>query len=256
MVRLFVGELLGTFMLSATLNLMTKYFTEGPQLDLIKVVFGLFVAIKIAGKLSGAHLNPGISLTFTINDFINGKVQPLPNYLKMLAGQIVGAFIPPIICSLLKGQALKLTISPDATYLTAFVAEFIGCVLFYSVVLLQSKEKEDLHSGDESISGLIVALSLGAGAAIAGNISGAGLNPAIGTALNTVGYFWTGYDSTYIKDLPIYIFAPILASAVANVLVIFIFQTKQKNLEKKNSALSNCLVTKDSSYATQTDLIK
>lgn len=246
MVRLFVGEVLGTFMLSATLNLMTKYFTNGPQLDLIKVVFGLFVAIKIAGKLSGAHLNPGISLTFTINHYYTGKVQPLSNYLIMLAGQLVGAFIPPIICSLLKGQALKLSINHDATYLTAFIAECIGCVLFYSVVLLQSKEKEDLHSGDESISALIVALSLGAGAAIAGNVSGAGLNPAIGLALNTVGFFWTDYDSLYIKDLPIYIFAPLLAAPIANFLVIFVFQTESKKEELPES-LSRSLVTKKSS---------
>lgn len=247
--RLFVGEFLGTFMLSSTLNLMTRYFTDGPQLDLIKVVFGLFVAIKISGKLSGAHLNPGISMTFLINQVINNKLEPAAHYFKMLAGQLLGAFIPPIICNLLKGQALKLEIDNEATYLTAFIAEMVGCVIFYSVVLLQSKEKEDLHSGDESVSALIVALSLGAGAAIAGNVSGAGLNPAIGLALNTISFLWSDFDFNSIKYLPIYIFAPFAASAISNALVILVFQTSHMHNEESTQVkdIEEALKTRRSS---------
>jgi glycerol uptake facilitator-like aquaporin len=72
-------------------------------------------------------------------------------------------------------------------------------------------------TNDNSISTLIIALSLFASSSLAGNISGGCLNPAIGFAHNFVRLLVTG-DVTECKYLWIYILGPALGGILGSLL--------------------------------------
>ena len=93
--------------------------------------------------------------------------------------------------------------------------EMIGSTVFYSMILFQSKSDMDLYSNDEVISSSIVAVGLAGAISIAGNQSGAGLNPVISISQNIFSYINTKKSEEF-NNLTIYIFAPLIASFLSN----------------------------------------
>ncbi|MDD3905706.1 MAG: aquaporin family protein [Candidatus Omnitrophica bacterium] len=96
----FIGEFFGTMVLvllgnGVVANALLKK-SKGENSGWMVIAsgwgFGVGVAVYIAGWISGAHLNPAITLGF----FVIGKIAPkeIPHYL---AGQILGAFIGAVI---------------------------------------------------------------------------------------------------------------------------------------------------------------
>src|SRR5437764_14370896 len=92
----FLGEFIGTALL-ITLGdgvvanvLLTK--TKGNNSGWIVITFGwaiaVFSGVFVAGKVSGAHLNPAVSIALAYLGQI--KMEDLPLYL---GGQIVGAML-------------------------------------------------------------------------------------------------------------------------------------------------------------------
>jgi glycerol uptake facilitator-like aquaporin len=70
MIKLFLGELIGTFFFIAivivTIDTKKKGYFSG--LDWLKIAFGLAAAIILVGTITGANLNPAISCALYLND--------------------------------------------------------------------------------------------------------------------------------------------------------------------------------------------
>ena len=104
----FLGELVGTFLLvffgcSAVATAVT--FDAPVGLFQVAAVWGLglTVSIFLTGSLSGAHLNPAISLAFTMTGDL-----PRRMLLPYVAAQFIGAFLAAVCVYALFGGAIRL----------------------------------------------------------------------------------------------------------------------------------------------------
>ena len=203
--RLF-SELLGTFFLvlvAAGGGMMGEAFPNTISRTAAVVAPGLMVMaiIMFMGKVSGAHLNPAVSIAFSLRgDFPWRRV---PGYIVV---QLVGATLACLF--------LRWVIDVSATYgsnypasdfsaADAFLMEAVLTLGLVSVIL-------GTASGAQNI-GIVGAIGVGAYIAVAGlwgsPISGASMNPARTFGPDLVGADFTSYW--------VYVAGPILGAALA-----------------------------------------
>ena len=203
--RLF-SELLGTFFLvlvAAGGGMMGQAFPDTISRTAAVVAPGLMVLaiILFMGKVSGAHLNPAVSIAFSLRgDFPWRRV---PGYVVV---QLVGATLACLF--------LRWAIDVSATYGSnypasgfsagnAFLMETVLTLGLVSVIL-------GTASGAQNI-GVFGALGVGAYIALAGlwgsPISGASMNPARTFGPDLVGTDFTSYW--------VYVAGPILGATLA-----------------------------------------
>jgi aquaporin Z len=203
--RLF-SELLGTFFLvlvAAGGGMMSQAFPHTISRTAAVVAPGLMVMaiILFMGKVSGAHLNPAVSLAFAARgDFPWRRV---PGYV---AVQLLGATLAAwFLHAVINVSATYGSNYPAANYSSAaaFWMEFILTLGLVSVIL-------GTASGAQNI-GIIGAIGVGGYIALAGlwgsPISGASMNPARTFGPDLIGRDWTGYW--------VYVAGPIAGAAVA-----------------------------------------
>jgi len=189
--RLF-SELLGTFFLvlvAAGGGMMGHAFPDTISRTAAVVAPGLMVMgiILFMGKVSGAHLNPAVSVAFALRgDFPWRRV---PGYVVV---QLVGATLACLFLhAVINVSATYGSNYPAASYSTsdAFLMEAVLTLGLVSVIL-------GTASGAQSI-GVFGALGVGAYIALAGlwgsPISGTSMNPARTFGPDLVGKDFTSY---------------------------------------------------------------
>jgi aquaporin Z len=189
--RLF-SELLGTFFLvlvAAGGGMMGQAFPNTISRTAAVVAPGLMVMaiILFMGKVSGAHLNPAVSIAFSLRgDFPWRRV---PGYI---AVQLIGATLAALFLRAVIGVSATYGSNyPAAGYSAgdAFVMEAVLTLGLVSVIL-------GTASGAQNV-GLFGALGVGAYIALAGlwgsPISGASMNPARTFGPDLVGTDFTSY---------------------------------------------------------------
>jgi aquaporin Z len=189
--RLF-SEVFGTFFLvlvAAGGGMMGQAFPDTISRTAAVVAPGLMVLAIILsmGKVSGAHLNPAVSIAFSLRgDFPWRRV---PGYI---VAQLVGATLAALFLTAVIGVSAKFGSNyPAAGYsdVTAFVMEAVLTLGLVSVIL-------GTASGAQNI-GLFGAFGVGAYIALAGlwgsPISGASMNPARTFGPDLIGADFTGY---------------------------------------------------------------
>jgi aquaporin Z len=212
--RRIFSEVLGTFFLvlvAAGGGMMGHAFPGMIGRSAAVVAPGLMVMaiILFMGKISGAHLNPAVSIAFALRrDFPWRRV---PGYI---VAQLVGATLAALF--------LHAVINVSATYgsnypahgysnMAAFWMELILTVGLVSVIL-------GTASGAQNV-GIIGALGVGAYIALAGlwgsPISGASMNPARTFGPDLVSTTFTGYW--------VYVAGP-LAGAILAVGIAFVLR--------------------------------
>ena len=171
----YVAELIGTFALvfCGTGAIIINQETRGTiQHSGISITFGLIVMAMIyaLGGISGAHLNPAVSIAFTI-----AKRFPLKLLFPYIISQCSGAILASLIlrCLFPLNQLLGATI-PHGSDLQSFVLEFIlSFFLMLVIINVATGSKEQ---------GMFAGLSIGSTvlleAMFAGPICGASMNPA------------------------------------------------------------------------------
>jgi aquaporin Z len=203
--RLF-SELLGTFFLvlvAAGGGMMSQAFPNTISRSAAVVAPGLMVlgVILFMGKVSGAHLNPAVSLAFAVRgDFPWRRV---PGYVVI---QLVGAALAALF--------LKAVVHVSATYGSnypasgysawdAFLMETVLTLGLVSVILGTASGAQNL--------GIVGAFGVGAYIALAGlwgsPISGTSMNPA-----RTFGPDLVGRD---FSDYWVYIAGPLAGALIA-----------------------------------------
>jgi aquaporin Z len=223
--RLF-SELLGTFflvMVAAGGGMMGAAFPNTISRTAAVVSPGLMVMaiIMFMGKVSGAHLNPAVSIAFALRrDFPWRRV---PGYIVV---QLVGATLAALVLHAL----IDVSAVQGSNYLasgfsagTGFWMELLLTFGLVSVIL-------GTASGAQNI-GIIAALAVGAYIALAGlwgsPISGASMNPARTFGPDLVGGKFTDYW--------VYVAGPIVGGALA-VAVAFVLRGSGGGLSGSGAA--------------------
>jgi aquaporin NIP len=167
----------------------------------IALTFGLVVLAMIytVGDVSGAHLNPAVTLGF----FAAGRcgLTTVPGYI---ASQLLGAITASLLLRFLfpQNETLGVTL-PAGSVMQSFVLEAILTFILMWVILSVSTGAKEKGI----TAGIAVGSVIGLEAMFAGPICGASMNPARSAAPALV--------AMHFQNLWIYLVAPVLGALIA-----------------------------------------
>ncbi len=200
----YFAEFLGTFALVfAGTGAIIINDTAGGAISHVGIAlsFGLIVMAMIYtfGDISGAHLNPAVTL-----GFITARRMRAGEGVRYIGSQIIGAVAASSVLHLLFPNHVSLGITlPAGSAMQSFVLEFLLTALLMLVILNVSVgAKEKGITAGIAIGGVIALEAM-----FAGPICGASMNPARSLAPALV----TGH----LGSLWIYMLAPIAGALVA-----------------------------------------
>jgi len=206
-----VAELIGTFALvfCGTGAIIIDQQTGGAVTHVgVAITFGLIILSMIyaLGDISGAHLNPAVSIAFLTSGRMKGK-----DTLNYIAWQLAGAFMASLSLQLLFPQNHNLGVTmPAGSDIQSFILETI--LTFFLMFVIMNVSTGAKEKGITA--GIAVASVVGLEAMFAGPICGASMNPARSIAPAIV-----SGNMQFIAHQWIYIAGPILGACVA----VFIF---------------------------------
>ncbi|MDT0555070.1 MIP/aquaporin family protein [Patiriisocius hiemis] len=200
----YIAELIGTFALvfCGTGAIIINEFTEGVVSHPgVAVTFGLIVMAMIYafGDISGAHINPAVTIAFAF-----AKKFPWKEVPKYVIAQTIGAIAASaLLLFLFPENELLGTTLPQLSVFKVFIFEII-LTFFLMLVII------NVSTGAKEI-GIIAGIAIGSvvllEALFAGPITGASMNPARSIAPALV--------SGHLEHLWIYILAPIIGALLA-----------------------------------------
>lgn len=202
--RKYLAEIIGTFALvfCGTGAIIINQETGGSISHAgIAITFGLIVSAMIysLGDISGAHLNPAVTLAFWV-----GKEFPAKDVLPYIGAQSIGAIKASLILKFLfpSNPTLGSTL-PAGLPLQSFILEVILTFLLVFVIFQVAKgsKEQGLFAG-VAIGGVVMLEAM-----FAGPICGASMNPIRSIAPAIV--------SGHIELLWVYISAPLLGAGLA-----------------------------------------
>jgi aquaporin NIP len=218
--RKYIAELVGTYALvfCGTGAIIINEQTGGQVTHVgIACTFGLVVMSMIYafGEISGAHINPAVSIAFTVA----GKfpLKTLPFYL---ISQVAGAILASLtLKGLFPGNSFLGTTIPAGSQWQSFVLEAI--LTFFLMLVIINVSTGSKEQG--MFAGLAIGSVIGLEAMFAGPICGASMNPArsLGPAI----------VSDHFDSLWIYLLAPVIG-AIAAIAVFKIVKPESKTFKK------------------------
>ena len=239
------AEFLGTMILilfgvGVVAQVVTGGFptTTGATGDYNSIVWGwglgVAMAVYVAGRLSGAHLNPAVTVALAVfKGFPAGKVLPY------IGAQVGGAFVGALLVRFTYTDAINrvdpdhtkatqgiFSTSPDigVTMFTAFFDQIIGTAILVMVIfaLTSAVNNPPLSNIGPLIIGLlVVGIGLGWGAN-----AGYAINPARDFAPRLVSWLTGYHDAWYSANgNDLYFWVPIVAPIIGGVIggALFVF---------------------------------
>lgn len=199
--RSFLAEVLGTFalVLVGTGAIVVNDVSGGAVTHVgVSAAFGLvvFLMIRALGDISGAHINPAVTLGFWAAGRFPGRL-----VLPYLLAQTAGAFLASgLLRTLFRSHPSLGTTLPAGASWQSFCLEIALTAALMAVILIVSKRAKE--------TGWLAALAVGAvvglEALFAGPVSGASMNPARSLAPAVV--------SGHTEHLWVYLAAPTLGA--------------------------------------------
>jgi aquaporin Z len=200
----YVAEAIGTFALvfCGTGAIIINQETNGAVTHVgIAITFGFIVMSMIyaLGNISGAHLNPAVSIAFAVAKKFRTK-----EVLPYIISQVLGAVLASLVLKLLFPENAKLGATiPAGSNMQSFVLELLlSFFLMLVIINVATGSKEQ---------GMFAGLAIGSvvllEAMFAGPISGASMNPARSLAPAVV--------SLHLKEVWIYLTAPVGGAMLA-----------------------------------------
>lgn len=244
MIKKFISEFVGTMLLvffgcGSAVALNTYVGTAGGialpwTLLTIALAFGLALVaiIYTIGRVSGAHVNPAVSLA----SLINGRMSVFECIYYIIA-QLLGAITGTAILAWLFGTKSGLgangfdtaseifkVAQVSVTMQVALVVEAILTFVFVLVVLSSTKK-------ENNSSGLVIGLTLTLVHIFGILFTGTSVNPArsIGPAIFVGG--------TALEQLWVFIVGPLIGAIIAALFYKFIIDTKEEKEVKVNATM-------------------
>src|SRR6266853_134985 len=167
----------------------------------VALTFGLVVLAMIYtfGDISGAHLNPAVTIAFAV-----ARRMPWRETPGYIAAQLLGAFAASgLLRALFPADATLGATMPAGPAAQSFILEFVLTFLLMLVILsVSTGEKEKGITA-----GIAIGAVIGLEAMFAGPICGASMNPARSLAPAIV--------SGHLEHLWVYLAAPVLGALLA-----------------------------------------
>jgi aquaporin NIP len=200
----YFAEAVGTFCLvfAGTGAIVIDSLTHGAVTHVgVGLTFGFIVMAMIYafGDVSGAHLNPAVTLGFFIAQRLSARCV-LPYIFSQLAGALLGSLA---ILALFGNHVSLGATLPAGPASQAFALEAILTAILMLVILNVSTGSKETGAMAGIAVGAVIALE----ALFAGPITGASMNPARSLAPALV--------SGNFRAVWVYIFAPLIGSALA-----------------------------------------
>ncbi|HJJ33850.1 MAG TPA: aquaporin family protein [Methanocorpusculum sp.] len=180
----------------------------------IAAAFGLAVAVMIyaVGSVSGAHINPAVSIALCA-----AHKFPLKDTIAYIIAQLLGAFAGALLIVLVGGSGVIETgIGATAPGLSislwqALAAEFIGTFILMLVIMGAAVDRR----APAGFAGLAIGGTVFAVIMVIGAVSGGSLNPARTFGPDLVNLIFAGSDAIWTTFPLIYIIGPVLGAVAA-----------------------------------------
>ncbi|HLF24787.1 MAG TPA: MIP family channel protein [Anaerolineae bacterium] len=173
-VRACVAELVGTFgLVFAGCGAIVINALSAGQVTHVGVglTFGLIVAVMIfaTGHLSGAHINPAVTLAFAVFRHFPRRL-----VLGYWVAQLAGALAATLLLLAMFGNAANLGATlPSGSEIQSFVLEIVLTAILMFVIMAVATDKRGSSPAAVAIGGTVALEAI-----FAGPISGASMNPA------------------------------------------------------------------------------
>src|SRR5262249_4442892 len=200
----YVAEAMGTFALvfAGTGAIVVNEISNGAITHAgIAITFGLVVLAMIytVGDISGAHLNPAVTLGFWTARRMPGR-EVVPYMVSQIAGAVAASATLRILFP--ANRFLGATL-PAGSEAQSFILEFIlTLLLMFGILSVSTGAKEKGITA-----GITVGAIIGLEAMFAGPVCGASMNPARSLAPALI--------SVHFEHVWIYLIAPIFGAATA-----------------------------------------
>jgi len=202
--RKYLAEFLGTFAMvfAGTGAVVIDAVTGGGVTHVgISLTFGLIVMAMIyaVGDISGAHLNPAVTLGFFLSGRFSGRCVP-----RYILSQLLGALLASFLLLLLFGNhaSLGATLPIGSSWQSFGLEAVLTGILMFVILCVSTGPKEVGTMAGIAVGGIIALEAL-----FAGPICGASMNPARSLA--------PAIASGNFHALWVYVAAPVLGSAAA-----------------------------------------
>lgn len=202
--RNYTAEFIGTYALvfCGTGAIVIEQHSHGAGAPIgIALTFGLIVMSMIyaLGDISGAHINPAVSIAFVLSGRFPAK-KLMPYVISQMSGAVAAS--ATLRCMFPDNQLLGATL-PEGSQLQSFSLELI--LSFFLMLVIVNVATGSQEKG--MFAGLAVGSIVGLEAMFAGPICGASMNPARS--------FGPALISGHMGSLWIYLIAPTLGAALA-----------------------------------------
>jgi MIP family channel proteins len=205
LVRRLVAELIGTFLLvfcgtGAIIASLESGDGIGPFAYIFGFGFTLIFIVYAIGHISGAHVNPAVTLGLALSGKFS--MAEVPYYW---GSQVVGGLLASLTLRLIYGNESRLGITqmnPEFSVINGFVLEVILTAILVFVVHAAATDKR----APSAATGLAIGGALLVIQVVGGPISGGSVNPARSLAPALV--------SGTFDDLWIYLIAPFIGAVI------------------------------------------
>lgn len=200
----YIAEFIGTFCLvfcGCGAIVVHQLFPEAVDNTSIAIVFGLIVIAMIYafGEISGAHINPAVTIAFWF-----AKKFPFKDVPYYIFAQILGGILACTILKLMFPEIDNYGVTnPAFNWQSTFVMEIILSFILMLVIINVSTGSKEVGV----VAGIAIGFTVLVDAMFGGPISGASMNPARSIA--------PAIMSQDLTNLWIYIVAPIIGMLFA-----------------------------------------
>lgn len=226
-----VAEFLGTFWLvfggCGSALLACNFPDAGIGFVGVSIAFGLTVltAAYSLGNISGAHLNPAV----TIGVFVAGRIKAndiLPYIISQISGAITAAAALVVICNGQEGFSLSNGFAANGygehspggfSMMSAFLIEFILTAIFLLVILGSTDER-----APKGFAGIAIGLTLTLIHLISIPVTNTSVNPARSISQAVFVGDWA------ISQLWLFIAAPVAGAVIGGLIYNYLFKPEKK----------------------------
>lgn len=232
LVERFLAELVGAFLLvfvgagAATVTALTLHNTKAvptlAELLLIALAHGLalFVIVLVFGKISGAHVNPAVTLALaSIGRF------PWEEVFAYIVGQFVGAILGALALMAVYGKLAatvgllgRPSLATNTNLVQGIVIEAFGAFILVLAIVATAIDSR----APAGWAGLAIGMALAAAIFVLGPASGASVNPARAFGPDLVSVLFGAAPVDWTAYVLCYLIGPIIGGAVAAFLYVYI----------------------------------